>query len=241
MNTSAPELERGISAAAGAHSLHPVVVPPVAYYRDDYCTIYCGDAREIVPKLPAHDLCVTDPPFNVGKNYEVWNDQMPDAEYEDFLATVVRDCMSNAQKQAWVLPEKRLYLMLSLLKGCKLVALRRGAVGPKWGMWSNQFNLIGVIGQPNRQTPDLWEGIRLKGEGYFFREETYGHPGYTPEPLMAKCISILSEKTILDPFCGTGTSLAAAKKQQRRATGIEINERYCEIAAKRLAQEQLPL
>jgi len=77
----------------------------------------------------------------------------------------------------------------------------------------------------------------LKGEGFFFREDTFGHPGYTPLPIMVKCIELMSQNSVLDPFMGTGTSLVAAKKLGRKAIGIEISRTYCDIAIDRLSQQ----
>jgi len=110
-------------------------------------------------------------------------------------------------------------------------------MGPFRGGWSDQFEIALSIGKPSKCTPDLWENIRLKGEGYFFREETYGHPGYTPTPIMYKAVSLLSETSILDPFMGTGTTAVACEKLGRKWVGIEISEEYCEIAAKRISSE----
>jgi len=68
------------------------------------------------------------------------------------------------------------------------------------------------------------------------------HPTQKPLSLMLWCINLFSNVlTVLDPFMGSGTTLVAAKQLNRRAIGIEIEERYCEIAAKRLMQEVLPL
>jgi DNA modification methylase len=78
-----------------------------------------------------------------------------------------------------------------------------------------------------------------KGEGYFFREETWEHPGYTPSGILRRAIDLFSSEggLIIEPFCGTGTTLRAAKDMNRRAIGIELDEKWCEIAAKRMAQE----
>ena len=69
------------------------------------------------------------------------------------------------------------------------------------------------------------------------------HPCPKPEPLMQALVSQFTDDgdTILDPFMGSGTTLTAAKRLGRQAIGIEIEERYCEIATNRLRQEVLPL
>ena len=70
----------------------------------------------------------------------------------------------------------------------------------------------------------------------------YFHPTQKPIALMEWCLQFIKgELLVLDPFMGSGTTLVAAKRIGRRAIGIEIEERYCEIAAKRLAQRALPL
>jgi tRNA G10 N-methylase Trm11 len=70
------------------------------------------------------------------------------------------------------------------------------------------------------------------------------HPNQKPVGLMAWCIEsagVGPQQTILDPYMGSGTTLRAAKDLGRKAIGIEIEERYCEIAAKRMQQEVLAL
>lgn len=72
-------------------------------------------------------------------------------------------------------------------------------------------------------------------------EHETGHESQKPIRLMTWLLNTLRGETILDPFSGSGTTLRAAKDLGRKSIGIEIEERYCEIAAKRLAQEVLPL
>jgi site-specific DNA-methyltransferase (adenine-specific) len=69
------------------------------------------------------------------------------------------------------------------------------------------------------------------------------HPTVKPTDLLAILLgySTLAGEVVLDPFMGSGTTLVAAKNLGRKAIGIEIEERYCEIAAKRCSQEVLAL
>ncbi len=210
------------------------------YYDDGVVTIYHGDCRAVLPTLRSpNDVLITDPPFNVGKNYGASDDSLASEEYAalmDLIAT------RGPQNQAWVTPTNRLLLFCEKLgHEARPVVVRRGAQGPKrWG-WYDQFDMILVRGKPTRWESNLWDGIRLKGEGYFFREEHYDHPGYTPYAVISKLVGLMAtpESVVWDPFVGTGTTLVAAKSLGARAVGIEIEERYCEIAAKRLAQEVL--
>lgn len=85
-------------------------------------------------------------------------------------------------------------------------------------------------------TAAVWECLAHGGE----RDIRY-HKAQKPLELIRTLISLFSEahELVLDPFMGSGTTLRAAKDLGRRATGIEIEEKYCEIAVKRLAQEVL--
>jgi len=92
------------------------------------------------------------------------------------------------------------------------------------------------LNQPLRVYRHLWMGlVRKNGSPRV-------HPTEKPVELFTWCLEFAPDaQTILDPFMGSGTTLRAAKDLGRKAIGIEIEEKYCEIAAKRMAQEVLIL
>lgn len=86
-----------------------------------------------------------------------------------------------------------------------------------------------------RRVGDVW---RYPSPGLGFAHAQRQHPNEKPEPLMLRLVEAISEpgQTILDPTCGSGTALWAARQLGRKAIGIDIDERCCEMAAARLAQ-----
>lgn len=204
------------------------------YYEERGIVIYNADCREVLPELGIYDLCLTDPPYGIGTWSATGGNSLSAAEAEEI--------------NKWdKVPE------IELLKLIKLSSINMIV----WG--GNHF--MHVLG-PCR-TPLIWDkGIR----GMHFADgemawtnfdfgalrifsfniangDTKGnrlHPTQKPLNLMKWCINFLPKcKTILDPFMGSGTTLEAAKDLGRSCTGIELEEKYCEVAANRLRQNVL--
>lgn len=96
-------------------------------------------------------------------------------------------------------------------------------------------------GEPaSRRLSDVWTDA---APGLAFQSHRRLHPNEKPIQVCLRLVEGLSSpgETILDPFMGSGTTLRAAKDLGRKAIGIEIEERYCEIAARRMGQEVLSL
>ena len=98
-----------------------------------------------------------------------------------------------------------------------------------------EFAWTNCISRP-RGFRHMWSGAYRDSE----RGERY-HPTQKPVALMLWCIGLMPDGVILDPYLGSGPTLRAAKDLGRRAIGIEIEEKYCEIAANRMQQEVLAL
>ena len=210
------------------------------YYQDEWVTIYHGDNREFLPSIKG-DLLATDPPYNVGIEYgDGVNDKLPRKEYlkliDDFIN--ITRAVSDG-KVALVLGSKPLLDWWQFIPEAKLIIVKMGAISNnKIKGLTLQYHPILTTVPSNTYMSDLWEDIRWPGEGYYFNEDRYGHPAMTPEKLARRIIGIFSEigQTIVDPYLGSGTFAVASKLLNRYCIGIEIEEKYCEIAAKRCSQ-----
>lgn len=199
-------------------------------------TLYLGDCLEVMGGLEPVDAVVTDPPYNAGKDYGTASDDLSEEDYSGFMIRVIEECKRIAKHQFWVAPRYKMNLFLGLLPDSHIIVIPRGASGPFRQGWSDQFETALAVGKPYGAPSDLWKGIRLKGEGYFFRENTFGHPGYTPYPIMGKAVECMSRESVLDPFMGSGTTGVACANLGRKFIGIEIEEKFFDIACRRIEQ-----
>lgn len=203
--------------------------------------IICGDCREILPKFLTQsiDLAWTDPPYNCGKDYGIYKDNLNRNDYLRFLARVYVHLKRLARGICTYTPKQYMLDFWNILgPEFKQIILSFSPEGARrWG-FTSQFSSLFTNVTPVVYTKDVWHNCQCPGLGYFFKENTFGHPGYTSVDVSKRVLVSFSKESeiVLDPFFGTGSTAVAAKELGRRFIGIEINREYCEIAIKRLAQ-----
>lgn len=213
------------------------------YYEDDLVTLYHGDCREITAWLEA-DVLVTDPPYGMaysgfgGRKGEPRRHTGPHAIAGD-LDPAIRDntLAMWGDKAALVFGTWRVPRPPATRQ---VIVWDKSANGPGMGAldlpWGPSHEEVYVLGAG-------WVGKR-GGSVYAVKPFTSGdndrpdHPTPKPVGLMERLLRHTSG-VVADPFSGSGATLLAAKALGRRAIGVELEERYCEIAAKRLAQDTL--
>jgi DNA modification methylase len=209
------------------------------YYEENGVTIYHGDCREVVPSISGVELLLTDPPYGVNHNtrYSRFSGGKGFAHLRNDHAPVYGDA-SPFDPAEW-LGYPRVVLFGA---NCYSDKLPLGT----WFVWDKRTTAGGTIlsdaevawfsrGHGIYIFNHCWSGFARASE----TGEHY-HPTQKPVALMRWCIERAGgDGLILDPYMGSGSTLRAAKDAGRKAIGIEVDERYCEVAANRLRQEVL--
>jgi DNA modification methylase len=212
------------------------------YYEQDGIQIFHADCRDILPTLPPVDLVLTDPPYGI-------NSVRPDGKMGGSVAAPNRIYLPVHDDDKDFDPTPLLGIgRRQIIWGADHFTTGIPASG-RLLVWDKRD---GTNSNDYADAEIAWDSERGPCRLLHHRQmgmihDGYGpigrvHPNQKPERAIRWCLLLAPEaKTILDPFMGSGTTLRAAKDLGRCAIGIEIEERYCEIAAKRLQQSVLPL
>ncbi len=209
------------------------------YFKDEDVIIYCADCREVLPLIPdkSIDLVLTDPPYGIGIDYGGYDDTQDNllqkiiplmplvvAKSKRVLITVGVKNIYSYPKPDWV------------LAWVSTAGVGRGA----WGFCCWQpilaYGNDPYLENGKGSLPDIFMSNEITGNK--------NHPVSKPVNLWQKVLhrgSVNPTDLILDPFLGSGTTAYCAKKLGRKCIGIEIKEKYCEIAKKRLSQSVMRL
>lgn len=235
------------------------------YYADDAVTIYHGDALDVLETITAADAIVTDPPYASGSRTEASRpssgamlrsgrfasrpidlDQMTTTGFVWLMRHVgleARRILPPGGSLLSFIDWRQWPNLVGALETCNLrvqamVVWDKGAIGLGNGFRA-QHELVchassGVPTVYDRSTGNVLRAARV---------EPIDHPSPKPIELLHRLIGVVAppDGVVVDPFCGSGSTLRAAKDLGRRAIGVELDERYCEIAARRCAQEVLAL
>jgi DNA modification methylase len=230
-------------------------------------TIYHGDALDVLETVALDDVhaVLTDPPYASGARMESqksssgamlrgedWNDR-----------PIVNDQMTTGGF-VWLMRHVAYALYPRLVDGGSWLSFI------DWRQWPNLAGALETVNLRIQQmivwdkgNPGMGNGFRSQHEivlhaskgvpnvhshmyGNVFaqkRERPLEHPSPKPVGLLCKMLEVVTApgQCVVDPFLGGGATLEAAKHMGRTAIGIEVEERYCEVAAKRCAQEVLDM
>ncbi len=224
------------------------------YYEKNGQTIFHGDCLKIMKQFSdkSFDLCLTDPPYGISQksggfrgkelDFGKW-DKFTKKQLKNLLRQIIRVIRGtifmfcSAEQLSFLLTElKKKDFLTRQLIWYKPTAFSMNA--DKMYMWATE-NIIWAKKRKAKFNP------RLKRNLFVCNSESNQrwHKTQKPIKLIKEFILDATDEndTILDPFMGSGTTLVAARQLGRKAVGIEINQKYCEIAKQRLRQETLNL
>lgn len=215
------------------------------YYDHGGITIYHGDCREVLPSLGAAftvDLLLSDPPYGIDL----------DTDSSRFSGG---NNVSKARRHARVPTRDRIAGDAVPFDPTFLLGYGNDQIIWGWNNFPDKLPRGACLVWLKRYDEAFQSFLSdaelawfSRGHGVYCRRDLSNnalcaeraHPSQKPVSLMSWCLDFVPKaRTVLDPFIGSGSTLVAAKNRGLRAVGIEIVERYCEVAAKRLSQEVL--
>ena len=223
------------------------------YYEQDGITIYNGDCLEIMDGIAQRfDAFVTDPPFafagglSNGRSSQVddqffaywWRDvcqKLTGLCGERGCGFIWCDWRTAAAFAAGFTPKEQTHDYWRMPQMIHHYREMPGQGQP----FRNSVDMIAYCRGPKHKEPPIANTTHNFISSYWYYGKHVNHPAEKCPDVAGQLVEWTGGSLILDPFMGSGTSLVAAKNKGKRAVGIELEERYCEVAAKRLSQSVL--
>jgi len=217
------------------------------YSDDGTCVIYHGDCRKIDAWDIAGGVMVTDPPYGIDYVSNRHGPRWKRSGSEDRAVSIVGDESTALRDYVLGVWAARPALVFGTWKAPRPIETRHvltwhkglhlgmGDLSIPWRPNTEEIYVLGsgFVGHRGTSLLDYPAPVSWASKG---RQHPHEKPVDLMRELVGKCPPLAE---VVDPFMGSGTTLRAAKDLGRRAIGIEVDERYCEIAARRLGQEVL--
>lgn len=213
------------------------------YYEDDLVTLYHGDCLEITAWLEA-DVLVTDPPYGVDwkRGSTTWYAR-GGGKVEQEIETIAGDSDITARDSALKMWGDKPAVVFGSWRVERPARVQHRLVwhkigrnpGPTSAPWFSADEEIYVLG--SGFTGKAHQSVYPTSENRALEPSKIGHPTPKPVGLMESLIEKCPPGVVADPFAGSGATLIAARNLGRRCIGVEVEERYCEVVAKRLSQQ----
>lgn len=212
------------------------------YYEDEHVRLYHGSNMDIAEWHVEGDVLVTDPPYGMAF--------VSNMRHKDDRVAVANDHDLEARDAVMSLWGDRPAIVFGTWRYERPANVRALVVWWKRGAGPGMGDLSMPFGNATEEIYILGDGFAGKRrENIIVTDEQrggtngqaakWGHPTPKPVGLMETLVEVCPEGVIVDPFAGSGATLVAARNLGRRAIGVELEEAYCEVIAKRLSQGSL--
>lgn len=224
-----------------------------AYYSENGIEIYHGDARDVLPHLPKGDLLLTDPPYQQSKSgggliakRPTYQAIRPLSDFDPaWLLTQLQGITKSAHGYIFcskdLLPDYTMFLKNSGWGWDVLVYTKLNPLPTKNNKYLSDIEFLLFYREPNKCyfNNDAPFGFYSKVKQTICTPSEFGHPTEKDVDVIMRLLQVSTREgdLVIDPYMGAGSTLRAAKDLNRRAIGVDIEERWCEVTANRLRQE----
>ena len=200
--------------------------------------LHLGDCLKMTRRYADQsiDLVFVDPPYNVGKDYGTYKDDLPEGDYFEWCVEWLNEAKRVGKAVAVYPPKKHLLWFWNQLPDHHQIICAWSPEGAIRSNFIHQYIPLLVPSKPVKRVKDHWWNVQVPGMGYFYREERFGHPGQTSLDITGRVIDAFTNEgdTVMDFFMGVGTTGYWCATHGRNFVGVELDPMWYAVAWRRI-------